>query len=115
MVSSIPCASPDDVGCLLHYVQPFLNHENQYYRGCKLVISTFAGEKSRFGHHTFEDGWADVKKRLEEITPVSRRGFWSRVVVDLAAVLSDLLHSVFLHRCREVPFAPVHGWIFQRA
>jgi len=115
MVSSVPCASRGDVGCLLRYVQPFLNHENQYYRGCKLVISTFAGQDSRFGHHTFEHGWADAKRRLEDITPVSGRGFWSRVVVDLEAVLSDLLHPVFLHRCKEVSFAPVHGWVFQRA
>ena len=70
MVSSTPSASRDDIQHLLRYIQPFLNHENQYYRECKLVISTFAGQDSKFGHHTFEHGWADVKRRLEEITPV---------------------------------------------
>ena len=115
MVSCTPCASKDDIGSLLRYIQPFLNHENQYYREGKLVISTFAGQDSKFGHHTFEDGWVYAKGRLEEITPVSGRGFRSRVVVDLQAVLLDLLHPVFLHRSGNAPFAPIHGWIFQRA
>ena len=80
MASCIPCASQDDIGRLSRYIQPFLNHENQYYRECKLVISTFAGQDSKFGYHTFEHGWTHVKRRLEEITPVSGRGFRSRVV-----------------------------------
>ena len=79
MVSCIPCTSRDDIGRLLRYIHPFLNHENQYYRECRLVISTFAGQDSKFGHHTFEHGWAYVKRKLEEITPVSRCGFQSRV------------------------------------
>lgn len=65
-----PCASKDDIGCLLRYVQPFLNHKNQYYREGKLVISTFAGQDSKFGHDTFERGWVHVRRRLEEVTPV---------------------------------------------
>ena len=70
MVSCTPCASRDDTGSLLRYIQPFLNHGNQYYRDGKLVISTFAGEGSKFGCHTSEDGWTYVKRVLEEITPV---------------------------------------------
>jgi len=66
----------DDVEPLLRYIQPFLNHGNQYYREGKLVISTFAGEKSKFGHDTYERGWTHVKRRMEEITPVGGRGFW---------------------------------------
>ncbi|KAF9646184.1 glycoside hydrolase family 71 protein [Thelephora ganbajun] len=69
-MTCIPCASMDDIIHLLRYIQPFLNHGNQYYRDGKLVISTFAGQDSRFGHHTFEHGWAHIKRRLEEITPI---------------------------------------------
>ena len=97
MVSSTPCASREDIGHLLRYIQPFLNHGNQYYRDGKLVISTFAGQDSKFGHHTFEHGWVHVKRRLEEITPVGRCVSQGRVVIDLWTA-SDLLHPVFLRR-----------------
>jgi len=113
MVRCTPCASPDDIGCLLRYIQPFLNHGNQYYREGKLVISTFAGQDSKFGHHTPDHGWAHTKRRLEEVTPVGGLGRVCRVATDLQAVL-DMVHPIFLHRSQKIPFASVHGWIFQR-
>ena len=82
MARCTPCASPDDVGRFLRYIQPFLNHANQYYRKGKLVISTFAGQDSKFGYHTFEHGWIHIKRRLEEVTPVRGRGFMRRVFVE---------------------------------
>ena len=88
MISCTPCASRDDVGCLVRYIQPFLNHGNQYYRESKLVISTFAGQASEFGCHTFERGWAHVKRRLEEITPVSERG------IGIVSSLTCRLHQI---------------------
>lgn len=70
MARCIPCASKDDIERLLRYIQPFLNHGNQWYRDSKLVISTFAGQDSKFGHGSFERGWTYIKRRLEEVTPV---------------------------------------------
>ena len=61
------------------------------------MISTFAGQDSKFGHHTPEHGWAHTKKKLEEVTPVGRRGCVCHVVINLLAVL-DLVHPIFLHR-----------------
>ena len=75
MARCIPSASMDDIKYLLRYIQLFLNHENQYYRDGKVVISTFAGECSKFGHDTYERGWVDIKERLEEITPVGGSRF----------------------------------------
>ena len=67
--------STDDIGRLLRYIQPFVNHGNQYYRDGKLVISTFAGQDSKFGHDTFERGWTHIKRQLEEVTPVGGTRF----------------------------------------
>ena len=113
MIRCTPCVSMDDIERLMRYIRPFLNHGNQYYRDAKLVISTFAGQESKFGHHTFEHGWIHIKKRLEEITPVGSCCFWCGAAVDFQAAL-DFLHPVFLHQSHDIPFAPLHGWIFQR-
>lgn len=78
------------------------------------MISTFAGQDSKFGHHTPEHGWAHTKRRLEEITPVCGRDSMCHVVVD-PQILLDLVHPIFLHRSQKIPFPPVHGWIFQCA
>ena len=114
VASCTPCASRNDIGSLLRYIQPFLNHGNQYYRNGKLVISTFAGQESKFGDHTFEDGWTHAKRVLEESTPVGGRCFWSRVIVDPQATI-DLFYPVVFHRSRKIPLASVLGWVFQCA
>ena len=97
MVRDIPSGSTDDIGRLLRFIQPFINHENQYYRDGKLVISTFAGQDSKFGHYTFKRGWAYIKGILEEITPVSGSRFYHRAVFNLQPQL-DLFYRIFLHR-----------------
>lgn len=70
----------DDIKCFLPLVQPFVNHRNQYYRDGKLVISTFSGQDSKFGHETFERGWIHIKRGLEEVTPVRSTQSLYRVV-----------------------------------
>lgn len=105
----------DDIGHLLRLIQPFLNHENQYYRDNKLVISTFAGQDSKFGHDKFEHGWAYIKGKLEEITPVGGSRFHRHAVVNLSLWHPlDLFNPIFLHRPWRISIAPIHGWLFQR-
>ena len=83
MTRNIPCGSRGDIGRLSRLIRPFLNHENQYYRDGKLVISTFAGQDSKFGHDRFEQGWAHIKGKLEEITPVGGSCFHRHAAVNL--------------------------------
>lgn len=92
MARCISFASMDDIRYLLRYIQPFVNHGNQYYRDGKLVISTFGGDWSKFGHDTFDRGWVDVKGRLEEITPVSAFCHQLHAVVNPESIRSSLFH-----------------------
>ncbi|KAI0657744.1 glycoside hydrolase family 71 protein [Cubamyces menziesii] len=60
----------EDVAVLRGYIAAFARHPNQLlYRG-KMLVSTFAGQDSLFGHDTLHEAWQFVKETLEEIAPV---------------------------------------------
>lgn len=69
-MTSIPSESTEDTGLLLDYVKAVAYHPNQFRSDGKVVVSTFAGEHSRFGCETTNQAWTAVKMVLEKITPI---------------------------------------------
>ncbi|KZT21111.1 glycoside hydrolase family 71 protein [Neolentinus lepideus HHB14362 ss-1] len=69
-MTSIPSEREEDIGLLLDYVRLVSQHPNQFLYDGKVMISTFAGENSMFGHADLNHGWMAVKKALEGIKPI---------------------------------------------
>ncbi|TFK50918.1 glycoside hydrolase family 71 protein [Heliocybe sulcata] len=69
-MTSIPSGRKEDIDLLLDYVRLFARHPNQFLYDGKVLISTFAGENSKFGCGTLNHAWTAVKEAMEEIAPI---------------------------------------------
>ncbi|KAI0352048.1 glycoside hydrolase family 71 protein [Trametes cingulata] len=69
-MSSIPGTTREDVQLLRDYVAAFAHHPRQLRYHGKVLVSTFAGQDSLFGHETLHEAWDFVKRELEEVAPV---------------------------------------------
>ncbi|KAJ7496785.1 glycoside hydrolase [Mycena latifolia] len=68
-MSSIPSTSPTNVDLLCKYLTAFGNHPRMFRYKDKVLVSTFAGEGSTFGHEA-RDAWAFAKNAMEAIVPI---------------------------------------------
>ncbi|KAI0827705.1 glycoside hydrolase family 71 protein [Trametes gibbosa] len=69
-MSSLRGSSREDVNLLRDYIAAVANHPCQLLYDGKVLVSTFAGQDSLFGHSTLHHAWKFVKGTLEEIAPI---------------------------------------------
>ncbi|KAI8978240.1 glycoside hydrolase family 71 protein [Trametes punicea] len=69
-MASLSGARPEDVHILRDYIAMFAHHPRQLLYHGKVLVSTFAGQDSLFGHDTLHEAWQFVKDALEEIAPI---------------------------------------------
>ncbi|KAI0753394.1 glycoside hydrolase family 71 protein [Daedaleopsis nitida] len=60
----------EDVSILREYIARFAHHPHQMLYENKVMVSTFAGQDSLFGHSTMHEAWDFVKSTLQEIAQI---------------------------------------------
>ncbi|THV06172.1 glycoside hydrolase family 71 protein [Dendrothele bispora CBS 962.96] len=69
-MSSLPAENESDVELLLGYLEK-LGHSDRMFRlSGRVVVSTFAGERSLFGQPSLDKAWFFVKHRIQDIVGV---------------------------------------------
>ncbi|RPD72110.1 glycoside hydrolase family 71 protein [Lentinus tigrinus ALCF2SS1-7] len=69
-MTRIPGNTREDVRLLRRYMAGVAHHPNQLLYHGKVLVSTFAGQDSLFGHATVQEAWQFVKDSLEDIAPI---------------------------------------------
>ncbi|KAI0698316.1 glycoside hydrolase family 71 protein [Cerioporus squamosus] len=65
-MTTIPGSTRQDVHHLRKYLTAYAHHPHQLLYHGKVLVSTFAGQDSLFGHATVQEAWQFVKESLED-------------------------------------------------